>query len=66
MTVWIRIALYGLIAYAYGRGWIGGEVRSLLTSDPELVPALEALIAATLYGSTMLWWKVAKYMGWST
>lgn len=66
MTVWIRIALYGLIAYAYGKGWIGDEIRSLLTSDPELVPAIEALVAAAFYGATVVWWQVARRLGWAT
>lgn len=66
MTVWIRILLYGLIGVAYGRGWIGDEIRSLLLTDPEFVPAVEALIAAGMYLATVAWWRVAKYFGWST
>jgi membrane associated rhomboid family serine protease len=65
MTVWIRIALYIFAGWLYGSGYIGDEVKTMLTDDPQVAMALEALVAGIITGVPLLWWRLAKRMGWS-
>lgn len=66
MTVHARILLFMLAGYLAGAGWISEEVKTMLTTDPEVVSlvqtALFAVVAAIAYG----WRWLAKKMGWST
>jgi|UniRef100_A0A6H1ZBZ8 hypothetical protein len=66
MSVWIRIALYIAAGWLYGSGYIGDEVKAMLTDDPQVAMALEALVAGIIAGVPVLWWKIAKRMGWAT
>lgn len=66
MTVWIRIALYVLAGFAYGRGWIGDEVRDIITTDPEMVIWVERAIFAAILLIPASWWRAAKRFGWPT
>lgn len=66
MTVWIRIALYLLAGWLYGAGYIGDEVKRLLTDDPAVASSLEAGIFALISSLPVAWWQWAKRKGWAT
>lgn len=66
MTVWIRIALYMFAGWLYGSGYIGEEVKDILTNDPAVAGALEAGISAAIASVPIAWWQWAKAKGWST
>ncbi|MEY9328229.1 hypothetical protein [Sinorhizobium fredii] len=66
MTVWIRIALYMVAGWLYGSGLIGEEVKVLITTDPALVASIEAGISALIASVPLVWWRLAKRLGWST
>ncbi|MDX0127401.1 hypothetical protein GOC15_22765 [Sinorhizobium meliloti] len=66
MAVWIRIALYMVAGWLYGSGLIGEEIKDLVTTDPDLVASIEALVSGILATITVIWWRVAKRLGWST
>lgn len=66
MTVWVRIALYMLAGWLYGKGLIGAEVQTIVTTDPTVAGTIEALIAGVIGGLPVLWWRLAKRWGWST
>ena len=66
MTVWIRIALYLLAGWLYGAGYIGDEVRRLLTEDPAVVSSFEAAVFALISSVPVAWWQWAKRRGWAT
>ena len=63
MTVWIRIALYMIAGWLYGSGYIGEEVRSMITDDPAVAASIEAGIAAALGAVPVAWWQWARKMG---
>jgi hypothetical protein len=65
MTVWIRIALYMVAGWLYGSGYIGDEVKTLITTDPALVASIEAGISAAIASVPLAWWRLAKRYGWS-
>lgn len=66
MTVWIRIALYIFAGWLYGSGHIGQEVRDILTTNPEVVPAVEAAVFGIFTAIPLAWRKLALRFGWST
>lgn len=66
MTAWIRVALYLLTGWLYGSGYIGEEVKDILTTDPAVVGSIEAVIAAATAAVPLIWWRVAKRLGWAT
>ena len=66
MTVWIRIALYLLAGWLYGAGYIGDEVRRLLTDDPAVASSVEAGVFALLSSVPVAWWQWARRRGWAT
>lgn len=66
MTVWIRIALYLLAGWLYGAGYIGDEVKRILTDDPAVVSSVEAVIFAAISALPVAWWQWAKRRGWAT
>ncbi len=66
MTVWIRIALYMAAGWLYGSGYIGEEVRSLITEDPAVAASIEAGIAALIAAVPLSWWRAAKRLGHPT
>ncbi|UDF29959.1 UNVERIFIED_ORG: hypothetical protein LHK14_01170 [Roseateles sp. XES5] len=66
MTVWIRIALYLLAGWLYGAGYIGDEVKRLLTDDPAVASSVEAGIFALISSVPVAWWQWAKRRGWAT
>ena len=45
MTVWLRILLYVVAGWLYGSGYIGDEVKELLTTDPAVAASIEAGIS---------------------
>ncbi|MDW9463702.1 hypothetical protein GOA57_28085 [Sinorhizobium meliloti] len=63
MTVWIRIALYIVAGWLYGSGYIGEEVKSMITDDPAVAGAIEGGIAAAIGAIPVAWWQWAKKMG---
>jgi hypothetical protein len=66
MTVWIRIALYMIAGWLYGSGYIGEEVRSLITEDPAVSASIEAGTAALIAAVPLSWWRAAKRLGHPT
>jgi hypothetical protein len=66
MSVWIRIALYVATGWLYGSGYIGDEVKAILTTDPAVASGIEAGIAAIMGAVPVMWWRLAKKFGWST
>ncbi|MBD9636073.1 hypothetical protein IB277_07170 [Ensifer sp. ENS07] len=66
MTVWIRIALYMIAGWLYGSGYIGEEVRSMITDDPAVAASLEAGIAALIAAVPLSWWQWARKAGHPT
>lgn len=66
MAVWIRIALYLVAGWLYGSGLIGEEVKDLVTTDPLLVESIEAGLSIVIAGVSVIWWRLAKRLGWST
>ncbi len=66
MMVFIRIALYLFTGWLYGKGYIGDEVKELLTTDPQVVSAIEAGISAVIASVPIAWWQWAKRKGWAT
>lgn len=63
MTVWIRIALYMLAGWLYGAGYIGDEVKSMITDDPAVAASIEAGIAAAIGAIPVAWWQWARKSG---
>lgn len=66
MSVWIRIALYIVAGWLYGRGYIAEEVKDLITTDPAMAASIEAAVAALLVAIPAAWWRLAKRFGWAT
>ncbi len=66
MTVWIRIALYMIAGWLYGSGYIGDEVKDMITTDPALAASIEAGIAAALGAVPVAWWQWARNTGQPT
>ncbi|MCJ7996705.1 hypothetical protein J5N58_07030 [Rhizobium cremeum] len=63
MTVWIRIGLYMVAGWLYGSGYIGEEVKSLITTDPAVVSSIEAGISALVASVPVAWWQWARRTG---
>lgn len=66
MTVWIRIGLYIFAGWLYGSGYIGDEVKEIITTDPAVSAAIEAGITAAIASLPVGWWQWAKRKGWAT
>lgn len=66
MTVWLRILLYIVAGWLYGSGYIGDEVKELLTTDPAVAASIEAGISAAIASVPIAWWQWAKRKGWAT
>lgn len=66
MTVWLRIILYVVAGWLYGSGYIGDEVKELLTTDPAVAASIEAGISAAIASVPIAWWQWAKRKGWAT
>lgn len=66
MTVWIRITLYLLAGWLYGAGYIGDEVKRLITEDPAVASSIEAGVFALISSVPVAWWQWAKRRGWAT
>ena len=66
MTVWIRIALYTFAGWLYGAGYIGDELRSIITDDPAVAASIEAGIAAAIGAVPVAWWQRARRTGGPT
>jgi hypothetical protein len=66
MSVWIRIALYLLAGWLYGSGYIGDEVKRLITDDPQVAYSIETAISLLISSVPVVWWRLAKRWGWST
>lgn len=63
MTVWIRIGLYMVAGWLYGSGYIGEEVKSLITTDPAVVSSIEAGISVLVASVPVAWWQWARKTG---
>lgn len=66
MAVWIRIFLYIVAGWLYGSGLIEDQVKAILVSDPAVVSSIEAALSALIAAVPILWWRIAKRLGWAT
>jgi hypothetical protein len=70
MTAIIRVLLYIVAGWLGSSGWISPDVERILTSDPEIVAAVQilvnALVSAFLASPVVAWWRWAKRQGWPT
>jgi hypothetical protein len=66
MTVWIRIGLYILAGWLASSGLIGDEVKGIITTDPAVADSINLAVSAVIACGSVLWWKLAKRMGWKT
>jgi hypothetical protein len=66
MTVWIRIGLYALAGWLAGSGYIGEEVRSIITTDPAVATGIQTALAALVGAVALQWRRLALRWGWST
>ena len=66
MAVWIRIALYIIAGRLYGSGLIADEVKAILVNDPAVASSIEAIISGMIVAVPLLWWRLAKRLGWAT
>ncbi|TCL70662.1 hypothetical protein [Rhizobium sp. BK251] len=66
MTVWIRIALYIFAGWLASSGIIGDEVKGIITTDPTVADTINLAVSAAIASGSVLWWKLAKRMGWKT
>lgn len=65
-VVFIRIALHVLAGWLYGSGYVGAEVRDILTADPAVAAAVEALVCSAISAASLAWWRIARRLGWRT
>lgn len=61
MTI-ARIVLYILAGALLNVGWINEELANFLRMDADVQMFVGAGVAAL----TLLWWRIAKRMGWAT
>ena len=66
MTVYVRILLYILTGYMLDAGWISAEIKSILTTDPEIAAGVQVILASVVGAVALGWRWVAKRLGWST
>jgi len=66
MTALARIALYIVVGYLSRGGWLPQDIADEISSNPDMVWAIEAGISAMVGAGTLAWWRIAKKMGWST
>ncbi|MCS3742004.1 MULTISPECIES: hypothetical protein [Rhizobium] len=66
MTVWIRIGLYIFAGWLASSGLIGDEVKGIITTDPAVADSINLAVSAVIAAGSVLWWKLAKRMGWKT
>jgi hypothetical protein len=66
VTVHARILLYVVAGYLTGAGWISEEIKTMLTTDPEVAAAVQVALGALVTSVGYGWRWVAKKMGWST
>lgn len=64
-TPFIRIALYYIAGRLGAAGLPPGAV-AIIGSDPVLLEVVQTTISLFVVGVVMLWWRIAKRMGWST
>jgi hypothetical protein len=50
----------------YGSGYIGDEVKHIITTDPAVAGAIEAGISALIASVPVMWWRLAKRLGLPT
>jgi hypothetical protein len=55
-----------LAGWLYGSGYIGEEVKRILTDDPAVAASIEAGITAAIASIPVAWWQWAKRKGWAT
>lgn len=65
MTPLIRIFLYLFAGWLSSHG-LPPEAARILTEDPAMLELATQAVAALIALVTMLWWRVAKKLGWST
>jgi TRAP-type C4-dicarboxylate transport system permease large subunit len=57
-----RIILYILAGALLNTGWVNEEIANFIRTDSDV----QMLAGAGLAALTLLWWRVAKRMGWGT
>lgn len=66
MTVHARILLFVIAGYLAGAGWISEEIKTMLTTDPEVAATVQLALAGIVTVIGYVWRWVAKKLGWST
>lgn len=61
----IRIALYLIAGWLKGRG-LPEPIADFLSSDPTTISLVTDLLAAAVAGVALLWWRLARRLGWAT
>lgn len=64
-TPFIRIFLY-YVAGRLGALGLPQEAVNIIGNDPMLLEAVSWGISFVMVGAVMLWWRIAKRLGWST
>lgn len=59
----IRIALYILAGWLSGFG-LPEEAEGIITTDPVVLEVVTQLVAALIASLAVLWWRIAKRLGW--
>jgi hypothetical protein len=62
----IRILLYILSGVLVRGGWLPDDMAHELSNNPDMVWLFEAAASAVIGAGTLLWWRIAKRMGWNT
>ena len=62
----VRIALYILTGYLVKSSLISEDVAREITDDPAIVAMVSEVVALAPAAIAVLWWRIAKRMGWAT
>lgn len=65
ITPLVRIGLYILAGWLSAHG-LPPQAQAVLTTDPAMIELTTQLVAAAVAGVSLIWWRVAKRLGWST
>lgn len=66
MITYIRILLHVIAGMLLTSGYINEEIKSLIVDDPAVANSVQLAVAAVAHGAALLWWRLAKRMGWKT
>lgn len=61
----VRIAMYFIAGWLQAKGLPEG-VASMIANDPGIADLVANILAAVVAVTALLWWRIAKRMGWKT